>query len=239
MSSSSSPQSPPLSQSSVPSTPTLVSSPPLPSSQAPPAPPPPEQQSLRASLLAMPLPRSNSAPRFDASQPKSVGRFFEDLELAFERAGITDDALRKRLTFHYIPIEVEDLWRLLPEASTTSEASFDDFKMAVIALYPEYIYRRMFSFAHLERLVREWRVRCIDNLDDYGRFYRSFVAIAGVLRQKGALTPTQEARLFRVALSSSRMLEAVDCRLERLAACSSRFVLTRERVHEVVLSVLA
>ncbi|KAI0329428.1 hypothetical protein GY45DRAFT_1279899 [Cubamyces sp. BRFM 1775] len=236
-----SPQTPPLSQSSpssVPSSPTLISPSLLPSSQQPPDSATHEQPSSRASLLTMmPLPRNNSAPWFNASKPKSIGRFFDDLELAFERAGITDDALRKQLTFHYVPIEVEDLWRVLPEASVASQASFDEFKTAVIALYPEYTFRQQFSLTDLKRVVHEWQGRDIDNPDDYGRFYRSFFAIAGVLRQKGWFLPGQEGRLFYAALASSKVQQVVHNQLDCLRFESNGdFVLTRERMDEAVLS---
>ncbi|KAL7282830.1 hypothetical protein ACG7TL_002243 [Trametes sanguinea] len=159
--------------------------------------------SLCSSLPSLPRPGSATAPSFDPAKPRSIGRFFKDLEFLFIRAQIPepDDALRKRLACRYVPPEVEELWSLLPEASPESPASFVEFRDAVIALYPEFSSGRRFAFSDLERLVDDQRSRSVASLEEYGVFYRSFVQISSYLRSKDHLGNIEQSQFFLRALS--------------------------------------
>ncbi|KAI0660002.1 hypothetical protein C8Q70DRAFT_879109, partial [Cubamyces menziesii] len=185
---------------------------------------------------AMPFPGSSAAPSFRNSEPEQLGRFFDDLEFAFERAKISDDSLRKRLAFRYVSVEVEELWKTLPEADPSSSATFNEFKTAVRALYPELTYYRSYLIVDLARLVEDWRSRIIKTQADYGEFYRAFQAIAGVLRSKGMLVPATEGEFFRRALETSTIGPVVDRRLRLIHHERPAYeIFTREEIHHAAL----
>ncbi|KAI0349655.1 hypothetical protein OH77DRAFT_1367483, partial [Trametes cingulata] len=149
---------------------------------------------------SLPLPGSAAAPSFNPAVPRSIGRFFKDLEYVFSRAKVCDDATRKRAACRYVPLEVEELWNTLPEASPQSPASFVEFRDAVFALYPEYSCGRMFSLSDLEQLVDAWRSRPFTSLLEYGEFYRTFFGMSSHLRSTGHLGEAEQSRLFLRAL---------------------------------------
>ena len=74
-----------------------------------------------ASAAYMPLPGDRAAPTFDESSPRTLGRYFRDLEDWFSRTGVTDDEVKKSHAVRYVDIQVEDVWTVLPEYDSTSK----------------------------------------------------------------------------------------------------------------------
>ena len=108
-----------------------------------------------ATVQYMPMRRECSAPSFDPSQPRELVRYFGELEDHFARCCISDLDERKRYTLRYVPMEVEDLWSLLP--GWTAASSWDALKLAVMARYPACQDAFRYTFADLLSLVERRR----------------------------------------------------------------------------------
>ncbi|KAI0354795.1 hypothetical protein OH77DRAFT_1357859, partial [Trametes cingulata] len=187
---------------------------------------------------SLPLPGSAAAPSFNPAVPRSIGRFFEDLEYIFSRAKVCDDATRKRAACRYVPLEVEELWSTLPEASPQSPASFVEFRDAVFALYPEYSCGRMFSLSDLEQLVDARRSRPFTSLLEYGEFYRTFFGMSSHLRSTGHLGEAEQSRLFLRALEPE-LRSKIDFRRQILfPSLHLDAFITLSKLHDMVVFVL-
>ncbi|KAI0362840.1 hypothetical protein BV20DRAFT_959475, partial [Pilatotrama ljubarskyi] len=97
----------------------------------------------------MPARGHTTAPTFDPSQPRTLRRFFQDIETLFERSGVETDPARKSWVVRYLPIDVSDLCESLPEYAN-EDKTYEDFKKAVIALYPGAGEDRKFAVADVE-----------------------------------------------------------------------------------------
>ncbi|KAJ2986009.1 hypothetical protein NUW54_g9939 [Trametes sanguinea] len=64
---------------------------------------------------AMPPHGDPRAPYFDPDNPRTLRRFFQDLEALFERSGVESDAQKKQWVLRYFSIDVADLCENLPE----------------------------------------------------------------------------------------------------------------------------
>ena len=74
-----------------------------------------------------------AAPTFNPVQPRTLRRYFKDLELLFTRCKIEPDGEKKRYTRSYAPIKAADMWKMLPMFAT---GTYQEFKDAIFALYP-------------------------------------------------------------------------------------------------------
>ena len=100
----------------------------------------------------MPSRGDRAAPTFDPAQSRSLRRYFEDLERLFTRSQIVDDADKKLYACSYVPIDVADMWEMLPEYSDVQK-TYDQFKEAVIKLYPGSDIGQLWTRADLFTLV--------------------------------------------------------------------------------------
>jgi hypothetical protein len=74
----------------------------------------------------MPHRFEKSAPRFDPTNPRSLRRYFADLDDLFIQHNVSDDQQKKRHATKYLDIEAEDFWRVIPEYKPP--ASFETFR---------------------------------------------------------------------------------------------------------------
>ena len=102
----------------------------------------------------MPFRGDKTAPEFDPAYPRSLLRFFEDLEECFLRARVTSDDEKKRYALRYVSFKEADTWE---ELDSFASGTFDEWKAAILALYPEANEKRRLSRRELEIYVQQWR----------------------------------------------------------------------------------
>ncbi|GJE97446.1 hypothetical protein PsYK624_136650 [Phanerochaete sordida] len=146
----------------------------------------------------MPLRGEPGAPTFDPLQPRSLARYFDDLDDLFLRAGIRDDTEKKRHALRYVSLRDADCWELLDEFDL---GSFDDWQRAILALYPGADDSHKYSRRDLEDLVQRWRATSVQTLGDWAEFSRDFVAISRWLLRHKRLSEHEQSTLCRDALA--------------------------------------
>ena len=148
-----------------------------------------------ANPIPMPSRGNRSAPKFDPKQPRGLRRYFDDLDFAFGRAGVTDVHEMKQHACRYVDVDTSELWETL-EAYTDVTKTYDQFKDAVYALYPGSDEERKWSVADMDQLVGERSRLGILSLSDLGEYHRQFLAITTFLISKGRLSEAEQSRAF-------------------------------------------
>jgi hypothetical protein len=143
----------------------------------------------------MPCRGDRSAPRFDPKQPRELRRYFDDLDFAFARAAVTDQAEKKGHACRYVDVDTSELWETLVEFTDVTK-TYDEFKSAVYELYPGSDEERKWSVADMDQLVGERSRIGIISLADLGEYYRNFLAITTFLRSKRRLSDAEQSRAF-------------------------------------------
>ncbi|KAI0364102.1 hypothetical protein BV20DRAFT_908445, partial [Pilatotrama ljubarskyi] len=143
----------------------------------------------------MPARGHTMALTFDPSQPRTLRRFFQDIETLFERSGVETDPARKSWVVRYLPIDVSDLCESLPEYAN-EDKTYEDFKKAVIALYPGAGEDRKFAVADVENLVAKRAAIPIANISELSAYYRDFFSMTSYLMKHNRLSESEQSRLF-------------------------------------------
>ena len=125
---------------------------------------------MAAPQYSMPLTGEKHAPVFDPKQPRSLGRYFTNLESLFERASVTDDQQKKVFACRYVDFNVVDDWENLDEYQP-GEATYAQFKRAVIKLYPGADETTKYTRAGLHQLVRDASTLGFPTLGDWAEFF--------------------------------------------------------------------
>ena len=118
-----------------------------------------------ASLVYMPLSGERTAPTFDPTSPRTLSRFFRDLEDWFARIGVTDDQEKKNYAVSYVDVTTEDLWSALDKFS--SPDTYDQWKSDIVALYPGADESRRFTIPDIEDLVAHWQARGFQSIEEW------------------------------------------------------------------------
>ncbi|KAI9064920.1 hypothetical protein FKP32DRAFT_1611013 [Trametes sanguinea] len=135
------------------------------------------------------------APYFDPDNPRTLRRFFQDLEALFERSGVESDAQKKQWVLRYFSIDVADLCENLPECADDTK-TYEDFKRAIIALYPGADDSRKYSLADVENLVARRASAPIATAAELSSYYRDFYAMTSYLISQNRLSTSEQSRLF-------------------------------------------
>ncbi|KAI0369226.1 hypothetical protein BV20DRAFT_946358, partial [Pilatotrama ljubarskyi] len=143
----------------------------------------------------MPARGHTTALTFDPSQPRTLRRFFQDIETLFERSGVETDPARKSWVVRYLPIDVSDLCESLPEYAN-EDKTYEDFKKAVIALYPGAGEDRKFAVTDVENLVAKRAAVPIANISELSAYYRDFFLMTSYLMKHNRLSESEQSRLF-------------------------------------------
>lgn len=162
-----------------------------------------------AALMAanMPARGERSAPSFDAKQPRTLLRYWADLESLFIKHSITDEDAKKTQALRYVDVDTESLWNTLAAASTVVAATandparntWDEFKSQVGALYPGSETNRTWTVSELDKLVGERGRLGVHTLGDLGDFHRQFVLITNYLISKDRFSKGEQSRAFQRA----------------------------------------
>ncbi|KAI8969751.1 hypothetical protein BD414DRAFT_427986 [Trametes punicea] len=144
---------------------------------------------------AMPPCGDPRAPYFDPDNPRTLRRFFQDLEALFERSGVESDAQKKQWVLRYFSIDVTDLRKNLPECVDETK-TYEDFKRAIIALYPGADNSRKYSLADVEDLVARRASAPIATAAELSSYYRDFYTMTSYLISQNRLSTSEQSRLF-------------------------------------------
>ena len=157
--------------------------------------PAPEQALPRpANAPAMPARGHATAPDFDPTQPRTLRRFFQDIETLFERCGIVEDQSRKQWVVRYMPIDVADLCETL--ATFSPGKTYEDFRTEIKSLYPGAEDERKYTIADVKNLVARHAANPIRNITELSSYYREFFTITSYLIKQKRLSESEQSRLF-------------------------------------------
>ena len=141
----------------------------------------------------MPAYGERSAPTFNEDKPRELPRFFFELERLFKRDPALTDAEKKADVLRYVDYDLDQVWRTIPEFKS-STATFDDFKAAILAYYPnstgDYVYNLREKDAH----ILKFRTEGIHSADDLQRFHLKFLAITNWLIEKDLMGEHEQRR---------------------------------------------
>jgi hypothetical protein len=140
-------------------------------------------------IFTMPMRTERSAPTFDPNEPHMLVRYFEDLDMLLARANIADIDQRMRYSRNYVLISVADLWEVLSKAD--GQHTWEQYKAAVIALYPGIESGKRFSNADLDHIVANWSKRGIRTLGEWAEFYREFLQVSRYLLNQHKLSTNE------------------------------------------------
>ncbi|KAJ7831041.1 hypothetical protein B0H13DRAFT_1578685, partial [Mycena leptocephala] len=161
----------------------------------------------------MPARGDRNAPQFDSQKPRELLRYFSDLQYLFGRANVTDSTEKKQHATRFLTVEDQDIWETLDEFTDASK-SYDEFKRAVLSLYPGTDADRKYSLADLDVLIGEYGRIGIHSKADFSEFYRQFLVISKYLVDKQRLSEGERCRTFRRAFHSQPYWDRVDRRLQ-------------------------
>jgi hypothetical protein len=161
---------------------------------------------------SMPSRGDRNAPKFDSTKPRELPRFFSDLEYLFMRCNITDDAETKSHATRFLTVCDADAWEGLDEF-TTATATYQEFKDAVLALYPGTAAGKKYSLADLDTLVGARARIGILSQGDFSEFYVDFSTISKHLIQQGELSVRDQTAAFRRAMEPDTLRTNINLQL--------------------------
>nr|VWP00813.1 Uncharacterized protein [Ganoderma boninense] len=165
----------------------------------------------------MPVRGDRTCPKFDEADPRSLNRYFTDLDALFAKHAVPNATAddwrdRKELAVRYLPDYVEQAWMYL-ETYTEVTKTFEQFKTEVYTLYPGVKRSREFTTDDLRRIVREQRAeKRISDINDYSRFYVKALPMLKNLLAKSRITHT-EANSFLAEVLEANLEPVITNRL--------------------------
>ena len=164
-----------------------------------------------AVAAAMPARNHSSAPRFDSNKPRELPIYFRELELLLDSAQIVADQEKKENARRYLQREDFELWKSLPEFA--ANVTYEDFKTAVLRLYPGATEDRKYCLADVDRLIEDRKQEGIQTLEELSGYYRRFLVMTSYLLDTGRMAPVEQKRLFIKGFPTP-FLRKVDQRLQ-------------------------
>ncbi|KAF7374488.1 hypothetical protein MSAN_00333200 [Mycena sanguinolenta] len=152
--------------------------------------------------LPMPARRDCIAPTFNSHAPRTLPKYFSDLEFLFLRSCITTDSEKKYHATRFLELDEQELWECVPEFADPT-ASFTELTTAIFRLYPEADPERRHSRSDLDALVSELSRLPSLSRTQFADFYRSFFLISTFLIQKGRLSGFEQSFALRRAIPQS------------------------------------
>ncbi|KAG6838581.1 hypothetical protein C0991_010454 [Blastosporella zonata] len=155
---------------------------------------------------SMPARGHNTAPSFSPNEPQELPRYFQELEFLFASSGVIDDVDKKALGIRYVDYNTSEQWLSLaeyeasginPTTQTVIPYSYQDWKTAVISLYPGADNATKYSMANLDQVTGEARRADIKTIGQFAAYYCKFYQITKWLVDSGRLGSLKRDRLFR------------------------------------------
>ncbi|KAJ7340893.1 hypothetical protein DFH08DRAFT_925334 [Mycena albidolilacea] len=146
------------------------------------------------------------------AKPRELRRYFSDLEYHFTRSSVADSTEKKKHATRFLDVDDQEVWEALEEFKPAH--SYNDFKAAVLKLYPGNDSDRRYSLADLDSLVGQYARVGILSKGDYSEFYRQFLVITKYLIGRQRLSLTEQSGAFRRAIAPPSLWERVERRLQ-------------------------
>ncbi|KAF6753928.1 hypothetical protein DFP72DRAFT_1069140 [Ephemerocybe angulata] len=103
----------------------------------------------------MPAPYGKNHPTYDPEEPGSAIRFFEQVKMAADEAGIEEGADVIKWALSYLPDSVRKRWAILAKDGAT-QRTFDDWQKEVMKTLPRRAQEEAGALARLDALVTKW-----------------------------------------------------------------------------------
>ncbi|TDL16943.1 hypothetical protein BD410DRAFT_730670 [Rickenella mellea] len=158
----------------------------------------------------MPARSHHSAPRFDGAASQ-LSRFFEDVEIAAHDVVLSEEDTITWAT-RYARREDAELWTALPAYAAVPKV-YQNFKTAVLALYPGADLTRQYRMQDMDDLVAERARKPITSRLKLGVYSRAFSRISAHLRTHDRASETECQRAFLQGFSGD-LLPRLRNRLE-------------------------
>ncbi|KAJ6461521.1 hypothetical protein C8R47DRAFT_1241006 [Mycena vitilis] len=162
---------------------------------------------------SMPARGDRNAPQFDSQKPRELLRYFSDLQYLFTRSNVTDSTEKKQHATRFLTVDDQDVWETLDEF-TDATKTYEEFKRAVLNLYPGTDTDRKYSLGDLDALIGEYGRIGMHSKADFREFYRQFIVISKYLVDKQRLSEGERSRAFRRAIQPQSLWDRVDRRLQ-------------------------
>ncbi|KAG5333787.1 hypothetical protein C0989_004834 [Termitomyces sp. Mn162] len=152
-----------------------------------------------------------TAPKWDESRPKELPQYFKELEYLFADCGTADNTQKKEYAARYISYDMAETWLGLPEFGDNAiignnvprPYTYQEWKVAVLRLYPGTDASARYNLGNLERLVNQTFNSGLATLGRFSDYYRDFQRIARWLLTNGKLYQNEERRLFQQGIPTS------------------------------------
>ncbi|KAG6875508.1 hypothetical protein C0992_003552 [Termitomyces sp. T32_za158] len=177
----------------------------------------------QAATLRMPTRGHFSAPKWDETKPRELTQYFRELEYLLRDCNITDPMQMKEYTSRYVLYDTAETWTGITEfnmqipgnqeGAAPRAATYEEWKAAVICLYPGAEESTCYTVNDLHQLAQDIFEDGIYTIGTLSTYYRDFQRIAQWLLQNGKLYHNKECRLFQQGIPTS-LWTKIACRLE-------------------------
>ncbi|KAG6838508.1 hypothetical protein C0991_011088, partial [Blastosporella zonata] len=151
----------------------------------------------------MPARGHGTVPSFNPSKPRELPRYFTKLEFLFASSGVTDNAKKKALGICYVDYKTSEKWLLISEYQPYDDSqpalpySYDNWKRAVISLYPGADTATKYSMADLDQIMGKAACTNIKTIGQFADYYRKFYQVSKWLTDSGRIGSLERDRFFR------------------------------------------
>ncbi|KAG6849122.1 hypothetical protein C0991_012130 [Blastosporella zonata] len=158
---------------------------------------------------SMPARGHGTAPLFNPSEPRELPRYFTELEFLFASCGVTKSAKKKALGIRYVDYNTSEQWLSISEYQPYNDSqpalpySYDDWKRAVISLYPGADAATKYSMADLDRIMGEAARTDIKTIGQFADYYRKFYQVSKWLTDSGRIGSLERDHFFQNGLGPS------------------------------------
>ncbi|KAG5724825.1 hypothetical protein E4T56_gene12636 [Termitomyces sp. T112] len=165
----------------------------------------------------MPLHNDTTVPKWDESRPRELPQYFKELKYLFTNCSITDDTQKKEYALQYISYNTAETWLGLPEFgdnignNTPQPYTYQEWKSAVLRLYPGTDASACYNLGNLEWLVNQTFNSDLATLGRFSDYYRDFQRIARWSLTNGKLYHHEEHHLFQQGIPMSLWSKIVCC----------------------------
>jgi hypothetical protein len=144
----------------------------------------------------MPLRHERNAPRFDASKPRELPRFFQDLEDLFDRVTQEpDEPEKKNYVLRYVDFSTEQIWKTFAEYDSPL-ATYINFKEAILKHYPDACGDFVYSLRDMDMLIGERQRLGINSNRELADYHLQFLTITSWLIKKEHLGHLEQQRAY-------------------------------------------
>ncbi|KAG5732288.1 hypothetical protein E4T56_gene11369 [Termitomyces sp. T112] len=165
----------------------------------------------------MPPHNDTTAPKWDESRPRELPQYFKELEYLFADCGIADDTQKKEYASQYVSYDTAETWLGLPEFGNNignnapQPYTYQEWKLAVLRLYPGTDASTCYNLGDLERLVNQTFNSGLVTLGRFSDYYRDFQCIARWVLANGKLYCNEECCLFQQSIPTSLWSKIIRC----------------------------